>query len=80
MLTNNQMKANRFLNWAIARRKLAFITENLNAGRAVYVCTYTKATKYTAKHISMFRASKSGLFVQSGKKELCIDYCALKAQ
>jgi hypothetical protein len=42
------------------KRRVAFITEHLNAGRMVQLTTYTKATRYTKKHINMFKATKSG--------------------
>jgi hypothetical protein len=47
-------------------------------GRTVYLCTMTKATKLTSKHINMVKAAKNGAFVQSGKNWLCIDGCGIK--
>jgi len=79
-ITNEQMKANRFKKWADARKRYNWIMENLRAGRTVYVTTYTKATKYTAKHAEMFKATKGGLYVQRGKNWDCLDYCGLVAE
>jgi len=78
-MTNDQMKANRFARWANARKRIAFIVSNLQAGKTVQLTTYTKATRYTAKHIEMFKATKSGAFVQSGKNWLCIDGVDVRA-
>lgn len=79
MLTNDQMKPNRFARWAKARKRVSFIVSNLQAGKTVQITTYTKATRYTAKHINMFKATKSGAFVQSGKNWLCIDGVDVRA-
>lgn len=72
-MTNDEMKANRYLRWHNARQKVAWIKTHLAAGRTVCVTTYTKQTRYTAKHADMFRATKSGAYVQSGKNWLCFD-------
>lgn len=72
-MTNEQMKANRFYRWARARKKIAAIRKHLEQGHTVYVCTCTRATKYTAKHIDMFKAAKTGAYVQRGKGWDCID-------
>lgn len=78
-MSNDKMKAGRFLRLFKAKRKLAFIQANLAAGRTIAVCTACKITKYSAKHADMFRATKSGLYVQHGKGWDCIDYCEIKA-
>jgi hypothetical protein len=79
-MTNDQMKAGRFVTWAKARKRLSAIQEAFSAGKSVYVCTQTKATRYTAKHAEMFRATKSGLFVQRGKGWDCLDFTALRME
>ena len=79
MITNDQMKPNRFARWANARKRVSFIVSNLNAGKTVQLTTYTKATRYNAKHINMFKATKFGAFVQSGKSWLCIDGVDVRA-
>ncbi len=78
-LTNDQMKERRFLRLHHAKRRVAFIHEHLNAGHTVQLTTHTKATRYTKKHIGMFKATKHGTYVQSGKKWVCIDGCDLRA-
>jgi hypothetical protein len=77
-MTNEQMKANRFARWANARAKIAFILSNLNSGHKVAVCTQTRAVVYSAKHVEMFKATKSGAYVQRGKGWDCIDFCGIK--
>lgn len=72
-MTNAQMTAGRFLRLHNSRRKVAFILAHLAAGHMVQITTYTKATRYTAKHAGMFKATKSGAYVQSGKNWVCFD-------
>lgn len=79
MLTNDQMKAGRYATWAKARKKVAWIAAQLAKGNTVQLTTYTRATRYTAKHASMFKASKAGAYVQRGKAWDCIDGCDLRA-
>lgn len=78
-MTNADMKPGRFAKWALARRKLAFIRSNIEAGRMVQLATYLKAYRLTAKHLDMVKATKAGLYMQSGKSWLCIDGCSIKA-
>jgi len=80
MLTNEQMTPNRFGKWSQARKRINFIKNQLRAGKTVYICTYTRATPYTAKHYDWFRATKTGAYVQRGKGWDCIDYCAIRVQ
>jgi len=79
-LTNDKMTPNRFGQWAGARRRVAWIIANLEAGKEVWIGTQTRQTKYTRKHIDMFKATRSGAYVQSGKSWLCIDFCRIIAQ
>jgi hypothetical protein len=78
-LTNSQMTAGRFLRYARARKRVAWIKAQLAAGRIVQVTTYTKATRYAARQANMFTATKTGAFVQRGKSRDCIDLCDLRA-
>jgi len=75
MLTNDQMIAGRFATWAAARRKLAKIVSTLEAGKKVIVSTYTRATRFDKRHVDMFKATRTGLYIQSGKRWECADYC-----
>jgi len=78
-MTNDQMKAGRFLRFYKARRRINFIRENLAAGNIVQITTSLKAVRYNKKHIDMFKATKTGAYVQRGKAWDCIDYCDVRA-
>lgn len=77
-MSNDQMTENRFYRWAKARKLVSDIQRCLSTGGNVVLVTYTKATKYTSKHVAMFKATKSGAYVQHGKNWLCIDYCGFR--
>ena len=76
MLTNAQMKPNRFLKLQSGKRRLAFIRDNLDAGRIVYISTYTRATKLTAKHKEMVKMDRTGS-LWLGRN--CIDFTKITA-
>lgn len=79
-MTNAQMIANRFARFHRARRMVAFIVSNLEAGRGVQINTATRAVRYTKKaHATMFKATKSGAYVQRGKSWDCIDYTCVQS-
>lgn len=71
-MSNTQMKDGRFQQWAQNRAQLRWIQSELQSGKTIVVATYTKATQFTAKHVTMFKATKSGLYVQRGKSWDCI--------
>lgn len=72
-MTNEQMKAGRFLKMAKARRMFRFIISNLAAGNSVSLTTATRSTNYKAKHIDMFRLAGGSVYVQRGKNWDCIN-------
>ena len=78
-MTNEQMKSGRFLRWAKARKRVAWIKSQIAAGHIVQITTYLRATRYGAKHLEMFKATKSGAYVQRGKAWDCIDGCDIRA-
>ena len=78
-ITNSQMIAGRFLRYARARQRVAWIKAQLAAGRIVQLATYTKATSYDVRHADMFKATKAGAFVQRGKSWDCIDFSKLQS-
>ena len=78
-ITNPQMIAGRFLRYARARNRVAWIKAQLAAGRVVQLTTYTKATSYDARQADMFKATKAGAFVRRGKSWDCIDLCGLRS-
>jgi len=75
MLHNSEMKANRFLTMHKARKRIAWIKAQFANGRDVYISTYLSSTRYRPQHADMFRAGKTGAYVQRGKKWDCIDFC-----
>lgn len=44
-IDNSKMQPGRFLRWHKARRRVAEIVENLESGKAVYLCTSTRAVR-----------------------------------
>lgn len=79
-MSNDQMIANRFGRWCAARKRIAYIKQQLAAGRTVYLCTSLTTIKCTAKHADMLKATRTGAYVQMGKRWDCIDYCAIRIQ
>jgi hypothetical protein len=79
-MTNAAMKPNRFLRQHAARKFYALVANHLNAGRTVYLCTYTKATKLTAKHLPMLRLTKSDVLIQRGKNWDSVMGCAVRIE
>jgi len=78
-MTNDEMKAGRFLRWHTARRKIDWIKTRLSEGCTVQLTTYTKTTRYKAKHADMFKANRNGAWVQRGKSWDCIDGVNIQA-
>lgn len=73
-MTNEQMKAGRFLKLQKGRKMFRFILANLEAGNSVSLTTYTRSVNYKAKHKDMFKLGASGsVYVQRGKAWDCID-------
>lgn len=79
MLTNQEMVAGRYLRWHKANRMVNFIVTNLLAGRRIQINTMTRATIYKPCHAGMFKATRTGAYVRSGKRWICIDYTAIQA-
>jgi hypothetical protein len=73
------MVAGRFLRYPRARKRVAWIKAQLAADRIVQLTTYTKATRYDARHVDMFKATKVGAFVRRGKNWDCIDFSDLRS-
>lgn len=80
MISNEQMTPNRFGRWHAARKRIAYIKAQLTSGKTVYLCTPLTAIKCTHKHIDMLKATKTGAYVQMGKRWDCIDYSAIRVQ
>ena len=78
MLTNQDMKADRFARWHRARQRAAEIKTALLAGRIVQVTTYTKCWRYKRSHADLFVGRWNGLYVRHGRELLNIDYCDVR--
>lgn len=79
-MNNAQMIDGRFLRWHGARRRLAWIQARVAEGLTVYLSTMTRATAIDARHLGMLSATKSGLYLATGAKRVCVTYCRLSAQ
>jgi hypothetical protein len=79
-LSNDQMKADRFLRWHRARQTLAKMNAVWDRGGSVIVSTYTKATEFKAKHRDMIQARRDGLYAQRGKAWDFIGGCAIRTR
>lgn len=77
MMTNAQMKPNRYGRWAQNRQRCATIQNALRAGKRVTLGTYLKAWTYDARHLEMFSADRTGCYVRSGKRRLEISGCGV---
>ncbi len=78
-MTNDQMKAGRFLSLHKARRMFRFISANLAAGNEIQLTTYTRSTVYKAKHAAMFKINGTSVYVQRGKSWDCINGVHVRA-
>jgi hypothetical protein len=78
MLTNEQMRQDRYGRWYRARRLVARIQETLNAGGCVVIATCTQARQYDVRSVDSFKATKTGAYVKRGKSWDCIDYCGIR--
>lgn len=78
-MDNAKMIAGRYLRWAQARRKLAWITARIAEGRTVYLSTSLRRTKITKSTLGLVEARKSGLYVMIRGRTVCYDHCKVEA-
>jgi hypothetical protein len=76
-MNNADMKTDRFYVWARARKTFAFIQSAFAAGDQISIGTYTHLTTYKPKHASMFKATRTGIYVQRGKRWDYIGGCSI---
>ena len=69
-MPNDQMQSGRYLTWAIARRKHAWIAQQVTNGRTVCLTTYLKSTRIGPRQLTQVRAARTGLMVQHGARWL----------
>lgn len=82
------MKANRYGHWAYARKRLRAIEAALASGKTVWVSTVLRqikvtpktAAKFSASGAPLFKANRIGLFIASGKRYDCIDFCQITVE
>jgi hypothetical protein len=68
-----------------AAEKIGKIVETIKSGHTVYVTTATRSTKITPNTLKkwdeagheLFRASGDSMYMASGNKFVCIDYCKI---
>ena len=77
-MSNDEMKANRYRRWYVARKQAAEIIMHLNNGGIVMIGNHLKAWQLDKRHVSMIKATKTGLYMQRGKNWDCIDGCSIK--
>ncbi len=75
-LTNDEMKAGRYLRWHQARVLHARIVAHLAKGGQVMVATCTRG--WTYRDPDQFRCLRDGVYVRRGKQWDCISYCAIR--
>ena len=79
MLTNDQMKPNRFAKLARGRMLYRRMNAAWDAGGFVRVGTATRYTDYRVKHRDMIKLGKSGsLYAQRGRNWDCLDFCSFQ--
>ena len=78
-MTNDQMKAGRFLKLAKGRKLFARMNAAWDRGGFVRVGTATRYTDYKPNTRDMITMGKSGsLYVARGKRLDCLDFCSFQ--
>lgn len=76
-MTNQEMKAGRFLKLARGRRIMRAADAVWNAGGVVVIATCTRRTEIKAKSRECIRMGASGsVYMRRGKHWDCVDGCA----
>lgn len=79
MLSNDQMKAGRFLKLAKGRKLYRRMNECWDRGGFVRIGTATRYSDLKAKHRELVLLGKSGsLYMARGKAHDCIDFCSFQ--
>ena len=77
-MTNDRMIEGRYLRFHKARQLVARIVYSLSNGRTVIVqASNYKSWRYDHRHVAMFKAARSGVYMRHGKRWDCIDYCRI---
>jgi hypothetical protein len=69
-----------------AAERIQSLFDALSAGKTVYICTCTRATKITQKNVKaweaygrpILKAAGNSMYMAVGKRYDCIDYCSIR--
>ncbi|MEM8801096.1 MAG: hypothetical protein AAGF55_01025 [Pseudomonadota bacterium] len=79
MLTNDQMKPQRFAKLAKGRKLMARMAECWDRGGFVRVGTSLNYTDYKPKHRDLIEMGRSGsIYARRGKRADCLDFCSFQ--
>lgn len=73
-MTNEEMVAGRFFKWANYRKMISSIQATLAADGVIQIVGYGRVIECDKRHAGMFKATKSGAFIQRGKKWDCLNF------
>jgi len=76
-MSNENMKANRYLRMYENKKLYNSIVAEIAKGLAIQVSTYTKSKIYTKAE--QFKLGKTGVYVQRGKNWDCINSSAIRS-
>lgn len=77
MITNQEMKENRYRIAMLNKRLYNGIAEEIANGLAIQVTTYGKSFVYTK--LEQFKLGKTGVYAQRGKSWDCINYAKVRS-
>lgn len=73
-MTNSEMKEGRFYKWHNYRKMIASIRQTLAADGVIQIVGYGRVLECDKRHVEMFKATKSGAYVQRGKSWDCLNF------
>jgi hypothetical protein len=73
-MTNEQMKAGRFYRWHNYRKMIANIQATLAADGIIQIVGYGRVIQADKRHVSMFKADRTGAYIQRGKSWDCLNF------
>lgn len=77
MITNENMKPNRFLRMFENKTLYNKIAHEIGKGLSIQVTTYTRSTVY--KSLDSFKLGKNGVYVKRGKNWDCINGASIRS-
>lgn len=73
-MNNSQMIADRFFKWSNYRKMISNIQSTLATDGEVHIVGYGRVVKCDKRHVTMFKVTKSGAYVQRGKNWDCLNF------